>query len=345
MHICQPLPYVPPQLEQLDERLVPSTASSAISFQVNGDWFNFTEHDWYTIDQTTSQVVEFTSTHRDDLSGPKNVFAVSASLDPKTGYQTSEVFALASLNPEDRYGPLWLRDRNGWHDIGGSYTNISATRDGHVYAVTFLASTVDYLSDSYGSRIVMGVPNSGVEEGCFQHTIAASVGRYGQNEVFAIGKDGAIYVNSDNAPGQWRLVDNHAPYYVSLSATANNTVFVLYYIDAFESAVYQETEDYNFVGKNYYWTRTAISHAGEQCRDISADTDANGRDQVYVIDPYGTAYCYNPTIFGRTAVAYGVYDIAGADGDYYYEVCYSGNYQAYQFNPYYGWIYLDSGLS
>src|SRR5262249_37291834 len=58
-----------PQLEQLDERLVLSTLSSAISFPVNGGWYSFTEHDWYSVDQAGGQVVQFAGTHRYDLAG------------------------------------------------------------------------------------------------------------------------------------------------------------------------------------------------------------------------------------------------------------------------------------
>src|SRR5205807_1039882 len=142
-----------PQLEQLDERLVPSTLSSAISFQYNGGWVSFTERDWYTVDQANGQVVEFAGTNRYNLAGPKNVFAVSASIDPNSGL--SEVFALAAPYANGNYGPLWLHDANGWHYFGGSYVDISATRDGHVYAVSLFGSSISYV-DSYGISTDLG---------------------------------------------------------------------------------------------------------------------------------------------------------------------------------------------
>jgi hypothetical protein len=337
-----------PQLEQLDERLVPSTLSSAISFEANFGWSLRTEHDWYTVDQTNGHVVEFAGTTgaiRYDLGGA-NVFALSASLDPTTGYNSSEVFALCTTYGS-RYGNLNLHDSGGWHWLGGYYTNISATRDGHVYAVNIGGSNISYIG-SDGSSIDLGAPNPGTDGNGYAHTIAASIGRYGQNEVFALGGDGAIYVNSGNDPGQWRLVDNHIRF-SSLSATVNNTVFALTEISYYMGA-YQETENYNFVGKSYYWTHQAISAPYQYCWDLSADVGANGQDEVYVIDPYATLYVYNPGINGGmpTYVDSDVADVVGADDGFYYEVLYSGgNYDAYfrRWNPSNSILYLGSHLS
>ena len=49
------LPSFRPQLEQLDERLVLSTLSSAISIQHQG----WTERDWYAVDQASTRVLAF----------------------------------------------------------------------------------------------------------------------------------------------------------------------------------------------------------------------------------------------------------------------------------------------
>src|SRR5438093_3863616 len=49
------LPSFRPQLEQLDERLVLSTLSSAISIQHQG----WTERDWYAVDQASTGVLAF----------------------------------------------------------------------------------------------------------------------------------------------------------------------------------------------------------------------------------------------------------------------------------------------
>jgi hypothetical protein len=325
-----------PQLEQLDDRLVPSTLSSAISFRVYGDWYSFTERDWYTVDRSTSQVVEFAGTNRYNLAGPKNVFAVSASIDPNSGF--SEVFALTSTYGSN-YGPLWLHDANGWHYFGGNYVDISANRDGHVYAVELFATNVRYL-DSNGSGTDLGAPNGSVRVFYSYSSIAASVGWLGDNEVFAIsGADAAIYVNSANASGQWRLVDNSARFN-SLSATANDTVFAL---TQFNSVV-QETEHYNFISKRLYWTSQQISPWWENCWGISADTDSSGHDEVYVIDSNNYAYLANQGSW--TWKDSDVVDIVGAgDGTFYDVNYYGGSYSAYQWNPYYGWSYLGSHLS
>jgi hypothetical protein len=324
-----------PQLEQLDERLVPSTLSSAISFPVSQGWILFTERDLYTMDRNTSQAVLFRGTNRYNLGGPSHVFAVSASIDPNTG--SSEVFALTSAYENSNYGPLWLCDSNGyWHYFGGYYVDISATRDGHAYAVNLFGASVSYI-DSSGTITDVGAPSGGVYYG-FGNSVAASVGRYGQNEVFALGgSTGVLYVNSDNAPGQWLLVDNHN--FTSLSATANNTVFALSY-----GTVFQETEHYNFVGKSYYWTSQQISQ-WVNCWSLSADIDASGHDEVYVIDSTNTAFLYNQG--ARTTMDYDVSDLAAADDGFFYDVnYYGGSYSGYLWNPNTsGWYYLADKLS
>src|SRR5205085_685621 len=194
---------------------------------------------------------------------------------------------------------------------------ISATRDGHVYAVSLFGSSISYM-DSYGSSTDLGAPNGSVAYG-YGNSVAASVGRSGQNEVFALGgQNAALYVNSANAPGQWRLVDGQVSF-KGLSATANDTVFALSY----GNAVYQETEQYNPAFKFYYWTRQQISPSWEQCWAISADIDGSGQDEVYVIDSNQIAYLGNKQ-GSWTWKDSDVYDIAGADGGYFYDVNYYG---------------------
>jgi hypothetical protein len=338
-----------PQLEQLDERLVPSTISSAIS----SVHFGVTEHNWYTTDRATNQVVEFTGTSRlaspsrHNLFGPYNVFAVSASLDPKTGY--AEVFALSSA-PIQRAaeGRLWLCDSNGtWHNFGGSYVDISATRDGHVYAVNVYAR-VSYL-DSNGNATDVGAPSYGVQYYGIGSAVAASTGWFGQNEVFAIGMDGVLYVNSGNAPGQWQMVDNHH-LFTSLSATVNDTVFALSDGSEGQRTVYQETEHIISFGwfAGFYWTSQQISPPSEDCWFISAGTDASGYDEVYVVDSNTDLYLANR--YGSwTQIDRDVCDIAGADHGYYYDVNYnSGSFSAFLWNPEVhsgAWDYLGNNLN
>src|SRR5262245_8967058 len=196
-----------PQLEQLDERLVPSALSSAISIQRpsgfgNGTW---TDRHLYTVNEATTRLVEVVDTSRfEPASSPGNVFAVIATVDPNSG--GASVFLLAGSNP----GTLWWWDSYGnWYNLGGSYSSISATRDGHVYAVTWNGGDVCYL-DGYGNVTHLAAPScsKGIGIAYGSASIAASVGRLGGSEVFAIGLDHAIYVNGSNTYGDWRRVDN-----------------------------------------------------------------------------------------------------------------------------------------
>src|SRR5262249_22228755 len=125
------------QFEQLEDRMTPS-ATSAITTSHGPAWFPWQTHDLYGIDPVSKQVVDFqTSTFggstRTALGGPSNVRAVSASVDPNTGY--AEVFA------ETWNLTLWRCDSHGtWTQLSDGaasslYGDISATRDGQVYAV------------------------------------------------------------------------------------------------------------------------------------------------------------------------------------------------------------------
>jgi hypothetical protein len=345
-----------PQLEQLDARLVPSTISSAISIYHPGGILRvpWTERDWYTVDQGTGHVLEFKGTKRYDLAGPGKIVALSASVDPNTG--TGEVFALSHLNVNS--GPftidagLWLCDSNGaWHSFEGwyagpygfpiaydDYGGISATHDGHVYAVRSDGANIDYF-DSNGFSSHLGAPNAG--NGSWAgNSLAASDSRSGTNEVFAIGPGLAIYVNT-GTPGQWQLVDNSTKF-VTLSASPNDTVFAVTW-DGFggPGKLYEETEQLGFQGgKNYYyyWAGKDISVYGHVYGTISADLDASGQAEVYAIDELGNLSVYDQGSWtwktsGPSGTG-GVYDVAGADGGDFYVVYYeSGKYAAYQFDP------------
>ena len=338
----RPRPYRP-QLEQLDERLVPSTLSSAITIQHSG----WTEWDWFTVDQTTGQVAEFQGTTFQGMalafrSGPSAVYAVSASVEPV--YGLGEVFALSS-------GNLW-RWRfddgvGGWSNFGGNYAAISATRDGHVYALTY-SGDVHYV-DSFGNSTDLGAPNTGIDVQIPGYnattsttSIAASVGWWGGNQVYVIDNYGEIYVNTANTSGQWQLVDNHQAF-VSLSANANGTLYAL----SAGGTVFQETEHLGFAGWFFYnyWTEQNLPSNNTYFGEISADTDALGQDEVYAIGAGGNLYVYDQGSW--TQKDSDVVDIAAAGGGYFYDVNYYGNYTtyAYQWNPYVGWTYLGSNLA
>jgi hypothetical protein len=361
---------VRPQLEQLDDRLVLSSwgTGSAISIYHPGSWHSspwggyyslpWTERDWYTIDQTTNQLVEFQGTSRHNLGRPPGVNSfldVSASVDPNTGF--GEVFVLASPYAVSTRGPnpLWVCDSYGaWHSLGGLHGHISATRDGHVYATISDGSDVQYL-DSQGNGTDLGAPNANGQTGT--NNLAASVSWFGHNEVFAVGWDGAIYVNSANAAGQWQLVDSSAnfsnftgSYEVQnfeglnrISATGNDTLFAL----TTDGRLIEETEHYQWNGiyGAFYWTHQDIS-GGRLYQSLSADSDASGQAEVYAIET-GTknAYLYDQGTW--TWQDSDVADLSAADGGYFYDVNYArGSYNAYQFNPSadWPWTYLGSRL-
>jgi hypothetical protein len=337
-----------PQVEQLDDRLVPSTVglSSAISINhtiyIGGIPYHWTERDWYTIDLSSPahQAVEFQGTTRHNLGGPGAIGEVSASVDPQTGF--GGVFAL------DDYGTIWWFNSAGnWSALPGSYRAMCATGDGHVYAATSVGSDVLYLSAN-GSATDLGAPAAGIDF-VSPYSLAASTGLFGGNEVFAIGQDGAIYVNSTNAHGQWGLVDN-SQFFWSLSAARNNTLFAT----TASGKLYEETEQIRLqsLGRYgpvwvIYWASQNIS-GSQVWEQISADTDASGAAEVYAIAQTGNAYLYDQ---GSWALkdSY-VWDISGADGGYFYDVNQyygGGNLLAYQYNPNTSthWTYLGLNLS
>ena len=338
-----------PQLEQLDDRLVPSTVglSSAISlnhtFYFQGIRYSWTERDWYTIDQATPahQVVEFEGTTRYNLGGPGAIVKVSASVDPQTGF--GGAFAL------DDYGTIWWFNSAGsWSALPGSYRAMCATDDGHVYAVTSNGSDVRYLS-SNGSATDLGMPPAGVSGPPFGgSSLAASTGLRGKNEVFVVGQNGAIYLNDRNALGQWSLVDN-SQVFVGLSAARNNTLFAT----TASGKLYEETE-LHFLGGLYgsgfyFWIGQDISGGGNVYGTISADTDASGAAEVYATALGGNAYRYDQGSWAQVNLS-PVFDISGADGGYFYAVTdwYDGNPSAaLQYNPqlWNHWTYLGSWLS
>src|SRR5262249_23293188 len=153
-------------------------------------------------------VVEFSGTTRHNLGGPGGVTKVSASVDPATG--CGEVFALTYA------GALWVCDSYGhWSNpFPGRYEYISATRDGHVYAVTADLSAAEYFNAN-GVGTNLGAPPSGVLQGDGEQgwpAIAATVNAIGVNEVYVVGENGVLYVDQGNSPRGWQVVDNHATF-------------------------------------------------------------------------------------------------------------------------------------
>jgi hypothetical protein len=339
---ARPAPRRPfrPQLEPLGARIVPSgaSASSAISIYHPLGPYSYTERDWFAVDLGANQVVEFFGTVRHNLGGPRDVYSLAASIDPTTG--SGEVFALTvTYTGPISHVQLWRCDSSGnWLQFSGSYEGsaLSATRDGHVFALA-QSNDVLYL-DSQGNAIDLGKPSPSFSP----DTIAASVGWFGDNEVFVTGSyTNALYVCQVSQPGAWQLVDP-SHHFRDLSATPDNTLFAL---DS-SGLLYQVTEHF-FMGY-FYWTAQDIS-GGRQfdlSRGISADRDASGQDEVYAVEQ-GTNNLYLYDQGTWTLKDTSVFDVAGADGGYFYDVnLYANVLYAYLFNPdtYPHWSYLGSGL-
>jgi hypothetical protein len=334
------------QIEQLHDRLLPSASSAISVLHATGYNQTTTEHDWYTIDQSTRHVVEFQETTRHNLpGGPGFVFSVSATVGP---CGCAEAFALTNeaLDGATPNGPLWLCDESGnWHVLGGDYYSISATRDGHVYAVS-AAGDVNYL-DANGNAIDLGAPKPGVNLTAAPAAGVNGGGLFGTgNNVFVIGKDQAIYVNGGSNSNAWRLVDNSTSF-ATLSAPAANTVFAV----TGGGKLYQETEHLGFNGWyfTYSWSHQDISSGRTFAASspISADLDASGNAEVYAIEA-GTFNAYLYDQGSMTQKDSDVSDIAGAGGGYFYDTNPSANTDtAWQYDPNHPihWTYLGTGLS
>jgi hypothetical protein len=271
---------------------------------------------------------------------------VSASVDPHTGF--GGVFAL------DGNGTIWWCNSFGqWSHLPGSYRDMCATDDGHVYAATSNGSDVLYLS-SNGSATDLGTPPAGVISLPWSNrgeSLAASTGFFGgKNEVFVIGQNGAIYLDDSNARGQWSLVDK-SQFFTNLSASRNNTLFAL----TASSQLYEETEQLRFLGGPYgpvgyfYWSGQNIS-GGNLYAGISAVTDASGAAEVYATAPYSwNAYRYDQGSWAQVTSGTSVWDISGADGGYFYALTDGNNsnyFLAWQYNPklWNHWTYLGSNF-
>jgi hypothetical protein len=331
--------------------LLPTNAPKSLATSLH--WFTWQTHDFYAIDQASGQVVDFeTSTGasptRLALGGPGNVRAVSASVDPNTGY--AEVFA----ETEDL--KLWRSDSLGhWTQLtdGGRssvYGDISATRDGQVYAVHLNDQHVQ-LFHANGSETDLGNPEgnlrtingSGDGDG-----IAAGVDFNGGNEVFAIGQQGALYVYSTTGfwAGTWRLIDN-TRLYTGLSATRADGVFA---IDN-GLALFHWTEHTAWYDPFPFWSGQDITGLGpyQSYWAISADLDASGHEEVYarVEVSYNQYNLFRYDQGSWQQIDTNVSDVAGADGGYFFDVNPTGkggNAWAYDPKAAFHWQYLGAGI-
>jgi hypothetical protein len=346
---------VRPQLEQLEDRLVPS-ATSALTTSHGAGWFRWRTHDLYGIDPVSKQVVDFETnsfggSSRTPLGGPGNVRAVSPSVDPSTG--SAEVFA------ETSDFTLWRYDSHGtWTQLNDGvstsrYGDISATRDGQVYAVNLHNQYVE-LFHANGTVSNLGNPEgylrtingSGDGQG-----IAAGLDLYGGNEVFAIGQGGALYVWSGDGvwAGSWRVIDS-SRLYTSVSAARDGGVFVIN--NGF--ALFHWTEQWSPWYPLTFWSGQDISGGlggpGSTFWDISADTDAAGQAEVYarVMVGYNQYDLYRYDQGGWQKLDSNVAEVAGADGGYFFDINPSGydaGTWAYDPNRSGGsWMYLGGAV-
>jgi hypothetical protein len=322
-------------LERLGDRLVPSvTASSAVT--TGGT------HTLFAISQSVfslDQVVKYTTISGSSQFGSQVLWApfgkqfsqVSASIDPKTGQ--AEVYAL-SLDHS-----LWRMDSGAvWHNLGGSYKEISATQDGQVVAVTSDGSDVRGFNKD-DQPVDLGAP------GGFVGDVAAGRGVfYHQDEFFATGLDGGIWVwNGDYVNGPYRAWREIATgTFGTLSATQNGTVFALDYL----GHLFQETEFPLWIGSGlslYLWNPSNIS-GGRTYTQISADVDTHGSAEVYAIgmDAFHTLSRYDQGQW--QALSWFASEVSGADGGYYFAVGGLGN-GVYAYDPQINtWILLGSNV-
>jgi hypothetical protein len=340
------------QVEQLEDRQVP-TATSAITTLHGSGYLRWQTHDLYAIDPVSHQVVDFqTNTFGGNahtaLGGPTNVRAVSASIDPSNGY--AEVFA------ETWNWTLWRCDSHGaWTQLSDGvassvYGDISATRDGQIYAVNLHNQYVE-LFHTNGSVTNLGNPEgylrtingSGNGQG-----IAAGVDLYGGNEVFAIGQYGALYVWSGDGlwAGAWRTIDS-SRLYVSVSAARDGGVFANFN----GLGMWHWTEQWSAWGGPFtFWSGQDISGGmggpDSTFWDISADTDARGHAEVYarIAVGYNQFNLYRYDQGSWQLVDVNVSEVAGADGGYFFDVNPNGDSTGtWAFDPYKSgspWIYL-----
>jgi hypothetical protein len=302
-----------PQLEDLEGRQLLSGTSliSAISYNSYNPITNTVQnhHALFAIDRTKQQVVEYVDQTRYALGGPK-VTDVSASIDQSFSIfgHRPEVFALNTSGLLWRWAPS-----TGWLQLGGptQFAEISATRDGQVYADTYLihnTTSVD-LIDATGKTYYLGANF---------YDVSAGRDASGRDEVFALGFDNHIYVNDAGTPTGWQLVDGSRQFY-RISATQHGEVYALdttgnlFQESLVTASVYMLVQPVSLT----YWSAT--QYAQGPFYSISADSADSTHDEVYTLDLSGNAYRIGPQ-GGAVRVATGVSEIAGADGGWFYEV-------------------------
>ena len=163
-----------------------------------------------------------------------------------------------------------------------------------------------------------------------------------KNEIFVIFNH-AIYVQKtdifmQSSPG-WTLVDSSAAF-VHISATINDEVYAL---DS-QGALHQDSE-WQFWGLDFWLSAQLVSSSSYWA--LSAGTDVNGHDVVYVIDQLGNAILYNAN--GKASwVDSGITELSATEGGTFFDV-YSDQStpwggMPYEYDPALGWVFLGGDV-
>jgi hypothetical protein len=122
-----------------------------------------------------------------------------------TGSGLPEVFAIGSSNSVY----VDVLGQSGWTDLGGSYSSLSASTNGAIFAI----GANNTVSADTGSGFYY--------LGGYLKQIAAGTDQYGRTEVYGIGGDNAIWVNHLNGSG-WSSQGGSV---VEIAATSYNIAF------------------------------------------------------------------------------------------------------------------------
>jgi hypothetical protein len=312
-----------PTVERLEDRQLLSTTSAIYEPNVE-----FPSHDLYAIDAQSHQVVlyqayDFGGSREGALGGPQ-VTDVSASRGAGVG---PEVFALATDHA------VWVCT-GAWHSLGGWASEISATRDGRVYVIG--GNSGVYTNTDNGS------PSTWQALGGRALDISAGASQLGgSDEVFAIGWDHNIWLNTTTNASVWQLVDNQRSF-TRISATQNNEVYAL---DS-NGALYRDDFWVLFYGGHKYtwWMENLVS--SQRYLDIQADMADATHSEVYAIDANHTAWVWDS---GTKTLQYkdsDVKEITGADDGYFFDR--NGwnqpAEQAWEWRPGIGWQALGGSI-
>jgi hypothetical protein len=242
---------------------------------------------------------------------PKNITDVSAGVAHDGAY---DVFA------RDSSGGVWEwgTDTGGsWRSLGGRYFKIAAGNHGEVFA---LGSDLNVYENASGT------PSGWVKLPGLRAYGDLSVGvdASGNDQVFAISEDRhSIIGHTANPANAWFTTVSDLQYdFTTLSATRDNQVWA---VNRSRDLMQISLHFYWFHGPRVFWAATNWGGGGGNgITSISAGTDAQGRDVVYVTDRYQIVSSVEPsTSYGINGWHYeisAITDVAGGVNGYYFVV-------------------------